>query len=224
MTGKVTEFSQELCLAFWNGFPIENLRPMLVSSNPEILSLAAYLIYELGAKVRCLLDDIVPLLDHEDPQIRTSAVIALGKCATKFDTIALGKVIELLDDPDPFVHRIVMRFIQYCEVGMLIAGINEAAATKKGTVFEQFPRVISSFFSRRANRSSSGLPNILKWLLSHENPIANRLGVGLATRPRLIADENLIDLAERVEEEECRNVVKWARKGAYLVYAETLRL
>ena len=134
------------------------------------------------------------------------------------------KVIELLDDPDPFVHRIVMRFIQYVEVDMLIAGINEAAVTKKGTVFEQFPRVISNFFSRRANQSPSGLPNLLEGLLSHENPITNRLGVGLATRPRLIADENLIDLAERVEEEECRNVVKWARKSAYLVYAKTLRL
>ena len=91
MTGKETEFSEELCSAFWNGFPNENLRPMLVSNNPEILSLAAYLIYELGAKVRCLLDDIIPLLGNEDPQIRASAVIALGECATKFDTIALGR-------------------------------------------------------------------------------------------------------------------------------------
>lgn len=224
LAGTKTDYSQELWSAFRNGFPIENLRPLLVSKNPEVTDLGAYLIYELGADVRCLLTDIVPLLDNADPQIRGSAVIALQECATKFDTTALGKVIELLDDPDPFVHRIVMRFIQYCEVGMLIAGVNEAAVTQKGTIFEQFPRIIGSFFSRRANQSSTGLADVIDRLLRHENPVANRLGVGLATRPRLVADENLIDLAECVAEEECRNIVKWARKRAPKVYAITMRL
>ncbi|MCP5087959.1 MAG: hypothetical protein GY952_14290 [Rhodobacteraceae bacterium] len=223
MSGKDSDFCQELCSAFWNGFPMENLRPLLVSTDPEILSLGSYIIYELGAKARCLLDDIVPHLDNEDAEIRANAIIALGECATKFDKSAIGKIIEMLDDPDSFVQRIAMRFVQSCDRGMLNVGIFQAAKMNPGTVFEELPGYLGETFFHIYQPVPISA-EILENLLSHESPVAKRFGVGLATRPRLIVDESFIDLAAQIEEEECCNIVAWARERPCLIYAETMKL
>ena len=219
MSGKGSDFSQELCSAFWKGFPIENLRPLILAKDPDILSLGAYLIYELGAKVRPLIDDIIPLLDNSEPEIRANAIIALEECATKFDNFALGKIIELLGDPDSFVQRIAMRFVQSCERSLLQAGVLNAARRNPDTIFDMIP--IALF---RRGRSVPVSADTLRMLLSHSHPVAQRFGVGLATRPRQIVDEGFIDLAEQIEDRECRNLVRWARERPCLTYFETLRL
>jgi hypothetical protein len=223
MSGKDSDFSQELWSAFENGFPIENLRPLLVSDDQKVLGLGTYLIYELGEKVRCLLEDIVPLLGNENPQIRGDAVIALGECATKFDTLALGKIIELLADTDPFVQRIVMRFIQSCERNMLNVGVFKAAEMNPNTTFSELPKYLTeTIFHLRSDAPVSA--QTLEKLLSHSNPIAIRFGVGLATRPRQIVDETFIDMAIHIEDEECRNVLKWSQERPCLTYAENMKL
>jgi len=224
MSGEDTDFSQELWAAFANGFPIDNLKPLLTSTDQKILGLGAYLIYELGAKARPLLDDIVPLLKNSDPQIRGSAIIAIEECATKFDTHALGKVMESLNDPDPFVQRITMRFIQSCERNVLEVGIRKAAEMNPGTIFEELPGYLSKtvFCFRRLVPVSA---EILESLLTHEDPVANRFGVGLATRPRLIVDVNFVTLASQLEDKECRNLVNWAmERPCRLTYAESMKL
>lgn len=223
MAGEKTDFSQELWAAFRSGFPIENLRPFLVSGNQEVVSLGSYLIYELGATARCLLDDIVPLLKNDDPQVRGSTIVALGECATKFDFLALGKVIEMLNDHEPFVQRITMRFIQSCERSMLNVGVVEAAKMNPSTVFSDFPSYLGN--------SALGLGRVipisaenLRKLLSHTDLVANRFGVALATRPRMIVDEAFISLATKVDDEECQNIVKWSRERPCLTYAEIMKL
>ncbi len=223
MSGKETDFSQELVSAFRNSFPIENLRPLLVSDDPAILSLGSYIIYELGPKARCLIDDIVPHLGNSDPQIRGTAIIVLKECATKFDAFALGKVIKLLDDPDPFVQRIAMFFVQSCERAMLDVGVLKTAEMYPGTIFEELPNYLGKtiFRLRRARPVSV---EILRELLSDESPVANRFGVGLATRPRLVVDESFIALAAQVDDKECRNVLKWSRERPCLPYAEAMKL
>jgi len=213
LSGKNTDFHQELLSAFYSGFPMENLRPLLVSGDPEILGLGSYLIYELGPRARSLLDVIVPLLNNESPRVRADAIIALQECATRFDTQALGRIIELLNDIDPFVQRIAMRFVQACEHGMLLSGVITAADSNPGTIFAELPgyliqKVFYSYISVPVSADT------LERLLSHADPDAVRFGVGLATRPREFVDETFIDMAAHIEDEECRNVLESARGDA----------
>ncbi len=52
MSGKDSGFAPDLWRAVRNGVPIENLRPLLVSNNQEIVALGSYLIYELDVQAR----------------------------------------------------------------------------------------------------------------------------------------------------------------------------
>ncbi|WP_233270509.1 hypothetical protein [Chachezhania sediminis] len=207
VSGSEDDYSQELNSAFHNGFPIEHLKPLLTSKNIEIQGLGSHLAYELGPKVRPLLEEIVPLLESERPQIRSDAIIILLDCATRFDAEPLGKVFCLLDDPDPFVQRGAMRFVQHCERAELNVGINAAARLCPGTVFEDFPRFLGKDFYNYRPISRA----ILRQLLLHESVVAKRLAVGLASRPRQVVDKTFLDLVSEATEEECQNVLLWAR-------------
>lgn len=223
LAGTDQDFSQELLAAFQNRFPIDYLRLLLRSEKPETLGLGSYLIYELGAKARGLLEDIVPLLSNRDPQIRGDAINALKDCMTKFDALALGKVLEKLADPDPFVQRTAMRFVQSCEQSLLVTGVFRAAEMNPGTVFEELPGFITkTTFSLR--RSVPVTSHTLVRLLRHQSPVARRFGAALATRPRFIVDETYLDLASDMDEKECRNLVAWARERPCLSHAETRKL
>jgi hypothetical protein len=220
MAGDERCFGQELYGAFRKGFPIENLRPMLRSSDPEILGFGSYLVYELGARARGVIDDIVPLLESEYPQVRSDAMIALMGCATRFEGTALGKIICLLDDPDPFVQRGAMRFVQNCEDSQLAAGVFHASRHNPGTVFEDLPPFLGMKWPGHGNISVKGMAK----LLSHESPVAKRFGVGLAARPRMVVDDSLLEIAYKYDDEECRCVLDNARSRPTPVGAVVMRL
>lgn len=220
LSGDERCFGQELYGAFRRGFPIENLRPLLRSSEPETLGLGSYLVYELGGRARGVIDDIVPLLESEYPQVRSNAIIALMGCATRFEGTALGNVISLLDDPEPFVQRGAMRFVQNCEDSQLHAGVFHAARLNPGTVFEDFPSFLGMKWPDHGNISAKSMAK----LLSHESPIVKRFGVGLAARPRKVVDEGLLEIAYQYDDEECRLVLDSARSRPTPVGAVVMRL
>jgi len=201
-------FTQELYSAFYNGFPIENLRPLLASTNKETQSLGVYLVYELGERLYPLVAEITDLLENESPSFRFDAIIALTECTTKDDAAALGQVIFCFDDHDTFVHRGVIQFVQKAKQWQLRLGVNEAARLRPDGVFGELPKILF------ATTRSGCVPWVdkIKTFLNHSDPIARRFGVALALRPRSIVDWNLLDLAEVVDEEECQNKIKWARE------------
>ena len=223
LTGEEYEFSQELCEAFWNGFPVENLRPLLASPSLRVQALGSYLVYELGGKARPLLDDIVSNLEHSDAQIRADAINCLADCVTKFDTDLAGRLVLMLADEDPFVQRIAMKFVQYCDRSVLNAGVLNAAKTASDTVFKEFPRCIGE----RPIGAWSALPvcvNSLARLTHHESPIARRFGVALAARPRLIVDETFLDIAAVVADDGCDVFIEAARQFGPFRGRELMRI
>jgi len=222
LSGSEQDFSQELWKAFLNGFPMDNLQKLLRSEEAEVLNLGVYLVYELGARARCLIDDIVPILNNDDAQNRGSVIIALQECVTKFDEVVLGKLVEGLADYDPFVQRMAMGFVQSCDRGLLDIGVHKAANDNPNSVFSEFPECLV----KRIFRMYRVMPiskEVLVKLASHENPIANRFGAGLAARPRMIVDEGFLDLINP-DDEECRSLAASARQQMSSTYAEVMRL
>ena len=212
----VPDIGQELLKAFGQGFSVIKLRPLLRSTRPEVRGLGSYLAYELGEKCRPLLNDIVRLLDDENSQIRADAINTLSECITKFDEHALGRIISLLDDPDPFVQRQVIRSIQICGTSELNVGIHSAAAMNPKTVFVRFPKLIGGWrpISRRQ----------IEKLWRSENPIARRLAVGMATRPRLVVDDSFLELVEGTDNSEFQMLTQDARKQPRPLNAIGLKL
>lgn len=205
--------SQQMCSAFRNGYPIENLRPLLTSPSLKTQGLGAYLAYELEWMVHPFVAELTDLLDSPEAQIRSDAMYALLRCTTPDDLGALGRVILLLDDPSPFVRRGAMRFVQLSERWRLSLGVREAAKLKPDTVFSRFPKYTGRHTYPPISR------RMIEHLVADPSPIAQRFGAGLAARPRLVVDTGFLTIAERCEEEECRNIVKWARERSLPTYA-----
>jgi len=89
---------------------------------------------------------------------------------------------------------------------MLISGVVSAGNSNPGTIFAELPdHLIQTVF--RWHKQVPVSADNLEILLSHDNPVAVRLGVGLATRPRQIVDETFIEMATHIKDEECRNVL-----------------
>ena len=68
-------YSQELYSAFCDGFPIENLQPLLASSSPEAQATAAYLAYELGWLTTLEVEELLDVVTNAPPETRYHAYL-----------------------------------------------------------------------------------------------------------------------------------------------------
>lgn len=211
LSGKYGNYSQELYGAFYKGFPIENLRPLLTSDEPEAVSTGSYLVYELGAIARPLVKEIAALLDNPEPQVRSDAIIALRECAGKEDGLALGNIFLKLDDPDPFVRRGAMGYVRYSSVWQLKIAITEAGRMRPSTIFGEF--------SKNPLRYIRASKDQLEKLITNPNSIARRFGVGIACRAKLVIDKNYLDVADNCDDEEGLEFVRFTREQAFPRYA-----
>jgi hypothetical protein len=206
------EFSHELYLAFYRGYPIENLRPLLTSKVPNVVALGSYLVYELGRIARPLVREIEALLDNPEPQIKSDAMIALLDCAiTKDDRQALGKIMLLLGDEDSFVQRGAMAFVQHCSPGQLQLGAAEAMIMRPDSVFAALSEVLKFPIDG----------NSIKSLIEKSDPIAKRFGVGLAMKARHVVDADFLEIAQTWDDEEARgliaNVQKYSKQAGAVI-------
>ncbi len=136
--------SQELYGAFRNGLSIENLRPLLISEYPTARAYGAYQIYELEWLCHSLVPEITKLLSDSNPQIRSDVVKSLRNCTTPNDANALGRLLLLLSDPEPFVQRAAIDFLKYSQRWQLNVAINAAVDVATDEIYEEFPRILGS--------------------------------------------------------------------------------
>ena len=190
--------SNNLLSAFHQGHPIEKLRPLLQSQSEPVLSTAAFLATELGWVVHPFVAEIVNLLDQPGAGIRFDAIQTLSRCTTPDDGWALGRVLQLLDDPDDFVRGGAMWFIRVSSRWQLKAALDNVARQRPDTVFSELRNM---YFGCARQISADTIGAFIK----HPHPVARRIGVGLAARPRLIVDETLLSIAEASEDEEIRD-------------------
>ncbi|MCI5075540.1 hypothetical protein [Oricola sp.] len=190
-----------------NGFPVENLRPLLVSENPRITATAAYLAYELGSDMRPVLDDLVPLADHPGAQWRSDIIIAMTDCVGPDNLDALSRIMLAFDDPEPFVHRAAMNFVIGAESLTLVHAVGEAAARFPGSPFETILSMLLGKRTRLDTRSLRMTDARLKQFIDHDEPVVRRFGVGLAARPTYVVDIGRLEIARGCRDEEGLRVI-----------------
>lgn len=212
--------SQELWAAFTRDLAIEKLRPLLTSEHKLTRSYGAYLAYELGWQCYPLIGELTTLLTDPCPQNRSDAAVALTGCTTFKDGHALGRILLLLEDPDPFVQRAGMDFIKSCERRRLNVAINEAATIASDEIFKEFPRILGRPFTNYAKITKARV----RHLVEHPHPVAQRFGAGLAVRPRLVIDDGLIELAGSSNDPGAKRVVEHAKKYSTPTHAFRTRL
>jgi len=114
----------QLLTEFHRGYPLENLRPLLLSRSEEVVTIAAWIASELGRKGKPLLRDVLTLLRHQAKKIRFSTIDCILAWAGPSDGIALASVITLTDDPEPGVRWKVMDFLARATPQQLQAALN----------------------------------------------------------------------------------------------------
>ncbi|MDB4965773.1 MAG: hypothetical protein JWN44_1462 [Myxococcales bacterium] len=102
--------ANDLLKCFFRGYPLDNLRELLRSDDPEVAKAGVWIASELGARAKVLLDDVVPILGNLLPYARFFAIDAiLG--ANGDDAEAVASVIRLVDDADSGVRWKVVQFL-----------------------------------------------------------------------------------------------------------------
>jgi hypothetical protein len=94
--------ANDLLKAFFEGYPVENLRGILLSKEPAVVKYGVWIASELGVRSRPLFPDIVPLLSHESRWVRYFAIDCVVTAAEEGEPIV--KAARLLTDDDAAVR------------------------------------------------------------------------------------------------------------------------
>lgn len=190
---------------FWRGYPIENLRRLFV---PATIGNAAFLVSELGQRVRPLIREVADLLEDETPRVRGDAVSALARCATWEDGWAVAKVIKAIDDPNDGVRSTACKALRYMESSQMRAGLEYLHLHEPTSVFATFRNA----FLAIETPPRKAVPTLEK-LLHSDDPVARRFGAAMIVRPRLYIDPAFVALSASVEDAEVTKLVEDATKA-----------
>ena len=70
LRGDTSAAANEVLSFFHQGYPLDNLRQLLRSTQPDVAKLGVWVAAELGSRAQPLLDDIFPLLNSPIPYAR----------------------------------------------------------------------------------------------------------------------------------------------------------
>src|SRR5215813_1933408 len=88
--------ASDLLTEFHRGYPLENLRPLLHDGDIELTKIATWIASELGEKGNTLLDDVSPLLQHEDSRVRFFVINCILLWADPSKGRELASVVNLI--------------------------------------------------------------------------------------------------------------------------------
>ncbi|MER8404124.1 hypothetical protein [Mesorhizobium sp. M1307] len=201
--------ANDLLSEFKKGFPIENLRPLLVSSNIHTQSVAAFITVEIGFrrrfKLNCVVAEIADLLDSKASRTRFDVIEALGDCTTPADGAILGRVMLRLDDEHAGVRWKVVQFICFAERWQLQLAVENAAALRPDSAFTTLVNAYGHYIMP----SAKDLPR----LLANPDAVLRRFAAAVAIRPREVIVERFVAMAEQSDDAEIRQIAADCRKG-----------
>jgi hypothetical protein len=119
----------DLLAEFHRGYPLENLRPLLLNDNTEIAKAGAWIASELGEKGEPLLNDVSPLLQHPDSRVRFSVIDCILLWADPSKGPELASVANLIGDPESRVRWKVMEFLSRATREQLAAALSYLETT-----------------------------------------------------------------------------------------------
>jgi len=162
--------ANELLTAFKRGYPVEELRQLLLSRNDEVAKIGAWIASELGKKGERFLGDAVALLRHPVKNVRFFAVDCILCWAGPSNGRELASVIPLMDDSESSVRWKVMDFLSLAS-------------------FEQLEAVLSYLYAMEANSEHvSGL----QWLLGPKGSSPEEVSSAMRSQNALLRKYGIV--------------------------------
>lgn len=103
----------DLLAAFHRGFPLEKLRTLLDSSDPNVVASGAWILEELGDKGKPFTPYLPLLLQSNKWTVRGSAITHATNCLSPKDGNLVAILMQHIDDVDDAVRWKVVEFMMY---------------------------------------------------------------------------------------------------------------
>ncbi|HEV2238011.1 MAG TPA: hypothetical protein VGR57_15225 [Ktedonobacterales bacterium] len=169
------------------GYPVERLRPLLVSEDDTALEAAAFILSELGGIGHALHADVAPLLTHRSRRVRADALEIVSDCATPQDGAILAQAVLLTDDPESSVQREALRF--------LTALASPSLEAARAALPERFRALVRWLLDTDVSAAS---PEEMRTLLRDPDPLQRRFAAVALARSRNRAA--LLALADEISD------------------------
>jgi hypothetical protein len=164
----------DLLSEFHRGYPVQHLRPLLLSEDAELVQIGAWIASELGLKGKPLFGDIFSLLRYPESKVRFSVIDCLLLWADPSKKLELASLIELIEDPEPRVRWKVMDFLSRATTAQLSAAASylEAANPESKNLLG-----LRLLLNKNANNAEE-----VNLLIRGQDGILRKYGVVLAGR------------------------------------------
>jgi hypothetical protein len=106
---------------YFEGLPIDTLRPLLRSDNLFVQRTAAFIASELGDRASILLDDIAQLTSSADGHVQWYAMEVIAVCSKGERAEMFAHVIRALESDSAPVRRLAMRLTANADISQLEA-------------------------------------------------------------------------------------------------------
>lgn len=115
--------ANRLLQEFVRGYPLERLRLLLRSNNPEVVKTGVFIASELGRGACALVDEFAPLLRHKTHGVRFDVLDCVLLCATALHGEMIARAIDLINDRDASVRWKALGFISRTTKAQLRASL-----------------------------------------------------------------------------------------------------
>jgi hypothetical protein len=187
--------ANHLLREFHRGFPVENLRPLLLSPDEEIVKTGVFIASELGSKAKPLLADVVGLLKHPNKAVRFDAIGSVLTCTTGKEPREIAAAVSLLDDTEGAVRWKAMDFLMRASEEHLRAALQYYDKTDPRSTHVEGLRFAIHEHSREP-------ANVLAFINS-ENVLLRKYGVVVAARMASV-NSGPLEAASTIEDEDIR--------------------
>jgi hypothetical protein len=92
------DLANELLNECWDGYPVERIRALLRSNVEGAIKAGVFIASELAKRSRPLLNDIEPLINHQDNWVRGDAIDTVNLAATVDHGEVVAHAIEHIND------------------------------------------------------------------------------------------------------------------------------
>jgi hypothetical protein len=165
--------ANDLLDAVHAGYPVERLRPLLMSEDDTAIGAGMFILSELGGYAAPLLADAALLLTHRSRRVRASALDIVSDCATTQDGAILAQAVLLSDDPESGVQWKALRFLTALESPLL-----EAA---RAALPERFRALVLWLLDTDVGAAN---PEEMRTLLRDPDPLQRRFAAVALARSR----------------------------------------
>jgi len=185
----------DLLREFHRGYPLENLRELLLSADDQVVKTGVFIASELGAKATPLLGYVVTLLTHPLKVVRFDAIDSVLTCTTGINEREIAAVISMYDDAEGAVRWKVLDYLSRLSEAQLQGALRHFEKTAPDSDHVACIRWLTGDCGRNPNE-------ILSFLRS-EKALPRKYGVVGATRLAVLNREPL-EFAASVQDEDVK--------------------